>query len=329
MRLSLRFFILVLVFASFVVKANEMRPCFLQVKALDEQNYDVIWKVPVNKKGQKLALNVRFDSHVKSTSKSQGIIVGDSYIQNWQINANKGLANSVVEINGLSSSSTEILLRVVGQDGAVTTAKINPSNPKYTFLARVGKWATVKTYLQLGIEHILNGFDHLLFVACLVLIARTFRRLLWTITGFTVAHSITLILAAIDVVRLPLPPIEASIALSIVFLALEIVKGNRSGLTYKYPIAISSGFGLLHGFGFASALNEIGLPQTELTTALLSFNIGVEVGQILFVSSIFLLIGLSKLLFKSLNIQQLETFIAYTIGSIAMYWSIDRIISFF
>lgn len=144
-------------------------------------------------------------------------------------------------------------------------------------------------YTVLGLQHILAGFDHLLFLLCLLLVAGSWKRVLVTITGFSVAHSLTLVLSALEWVRLPLPPVEAVIALSIIFLATEIIKDNRETLTWRYPVAVSSSFGLLHGFGFAAALADIGLPQTELITGLLFFNVGVEVGQVFFASAVLIL----------------------------------------
>ena len=176
-----------------------------------------------------------------------------------------------------------------------------------------------------------------MFVACLLFIARTPRRLLVTITGLTVAHSITLALSALDVVRISTPPVEAAIALSVVFMAWEIVKGDESSLAYRYPVAVSSSFGLLHGFGFAAVLRDIGLPQVELPTALLFFNIGVEIGQILFVFALLAGFFILRPLFvrvlrssadEAVHWTALTIPASYVIGSIASYWMIDRISGF-
>jgi hydrogenase/urease accessory protein HupE len=176
-----------------------------------------------------------------------------------------------------------------------------------------------------------------LFVACLLLIARTARKVLITITGFTVAHSITLALSALDLVRIPTPPVEAAIALSVVFLAWEIVKNDEEQLTFRYPVAVSTSFGLLHGFGFAAVLRDIGLPQTELPTALLFFNIGVEIGQILFLLALLVAFYITRPLLKRLlslshdhevHWETLTTPAAYIIGAFASYWLIDRVSSF-
>ncbi len=182
-------------------------------------------------------------------------------------------------------------------------------------------------YTWLGIEHIWIGFDHLLFVLCLIWIAGTWRRILITITGFTLAHSITLALAAMEIVRLPVPPIEAVIALSVMFLAVEITRGRRNNLTWNYPVAVSSSFGLLHGLGFAAVLSEIGLPRTELLTGLVCFNIGVEVGQVLFALGVVLVLQMVNQWARFAVVGQ--TAVGYFIGVIATYWFIERTSGFF
>ncbi len=193
--------------------------------------------------------------------------------------------------------------------------------------------SVARDYLRLGIHHIWVGTDHLLFLVCLIVIAGSFGRILATITGFTVAHSLTLALSALDVVRLPVPPIEAVIALSVVFLASEVIKGRRANLTWRYPITVSSIFGLLHGLGFAAVLNEIGLPHTELVTGLLFFNLGVEVGQVLFAILVVMGILLLRRVARSLgNVDKLERRLhpamGYGAGCLAAFWVIERVADF-
>jgi hydrogenase/urease accessory protein HupE len=194
-----------------------------------------------------------------------------------------------------------------------------------------------RQYLRLGIRHILTGYDHLLFLVCLLLIAGTGRRIFWTITGFTLAHSLTLVLSTLGWVRVPVAPVEASIALSIVFVAWEILRGDRNSLAFRHPIAISSAFGLLHGFGFASVLSETGLPQTEIPAALLFFNLGVEIGQLLFVVGLILAyqlvrgaasaVGLSKPALTQ-RLSRMQKPLIYAVGALASFWMIQRIASF-
>jgi hydrogenase/urease accessory protein HupE len=186
-------------------------------------------------------------------------------------------------------------------------------------------------YTRLGIEHIWLGLDHLLFVACLLFIARTPRRLLITITGFTAAHSLTLILSILSWVRLPVPPVEAAIALSILFLVCEIARPLANSWTWRHPVLVSSLFGLLHGFGFASVLRDIVLPQTQLPAALLTFNLGVEIGQLLFVAACLLLYaGAKRLLPHWQRLPRLPHYLAcYPVGTLASFWLFDRLSGFF
>ena len=190
-------------------------------------------------------------------------------------------------------------------------------------------------YSVLGMEHIWAGIDHLLFVICLLIITGFSRKLFITITGFTIAHSITLILSALKVIQLPIPPIEATIALSIVFLCYEIIHhhDDKNSLTYRYPILVASSFGLLHGLGFAAVLGEIGLPRKHSFEALLFFNIGVEIGQILFILALLLIAIIGSIignifLIKNQKKQWLAIALKisiYFVGIIASYWMFDRI----
>lgn len=229
-----------------------------------------------------------------------------------------------------------VLLTVRWADGAETTQIVSRSGSDITinlaeFAAGSGSWqAAAKRYTALGIEHILLGIDHLFFVLCLLLIVNSGWMLLKTITAFTVAHSITLGLATFGVVDIPVRPVEAAIALSIVFLAVEIVHADagRTSLTYRWPWLVSLGIGLLHGLGFASALGEIGLPQTEIPIALLFFNVGVEAGQLLFVAVSFSLIWAIARYFPAMP-RWARLAPVYAIGTIATYWFAERFMSIF
>lgn len=229
--------------------------------------------------------------------------------------------------------STSTLIKYRALNGEQHTRLLSPSENNWTIPLAETPSRIAKDYTVLGMQHIWAGTDHLLFVLCLLWIAGSSRRVLITITGFTIAHSITLAVSALEWVRLPVPPVEAIIALSIVFLATEIVKDQRDTLTWRYPIAVSSSFGLLHGFGFAAALAEIGLPQTELLTGLIFFNIGVEIGQVVFAIGALALIEMLKRLVLALrvqsNLQSQARFIsAYGIGTVASYWLVERCVGF-
>jgi hydrogenase/urease accessory protein HupE len=185
------------------------------------------------------------------------------------------------------------------------------------------------TYLGLGVEHILLGIDHLLFVLALLFLVQGWRRVIITITAFTVAHSITLAAATLGLVHVPQAPVEASIALSIVFVATEIVRSRmgRVSVAERWPWVIAFVFGLLHGFGFAGALREVGMPEDAIPLALLCFNIGVEVGQLLFIAAV---MGIVTLLRRSaITIPAWAWRVpVYTIGTLAMYWTIERVAGF-
>jgi hydrogenase/urease accessory protein HupE len=217
-------------------------------------------------------------------------------------------------------------------DGETETLILAPGEKSVAVKAGQSRWAIASGYARLGVKHIWEGYDHLLFVVCLVLVAGFTRKLLLAVTGFTLAHSVTLALSALDVARLPIPPIEASIALSILFLATEIARHDaaRPSLAFRYPILVSTGFGLLHGFGFASVLNEIGLPDNGKTIALLFFNVGVEIGQVVFVLAVFVLgILLTKLLGNVAEnrnyMPKLRLAGVYAIGILSAFWFLQRI----
>ena len=331
-----RFFpsIILLVFSITFAHADEYRPAYLEFKQTSDNEFNMLWKVPAKGQDRRLSLYVELPSDITQTSETVSAFFGGAYIERSTINRQGGLAGSRISIKGLERVPTAVLVRIQRLDGSSETARLNARALSFTVKGAPELWGVVNTYLVFGVEHILKGFDHLLFVACLIFIAGTWRRILITITGFTLAHSITLTLAGLELVRLPIPPIEATIALSIVFLAREIALDRRDTLTWRHPIAVSASFGLLHGFGFASALAEIGLPQTEITAALLAFNVGVEIGQVVFVVSvifIFQLItqGLKSLEADSANwVQKIEKPMAYTVGSITMLWTLERVSGF-
>ena len=318
-------------FGSLSAYGHEVRPSYLELIQESDFVYRVLWKVPAKGNDLRLSLQVKFDDGVESISEPNEGFQGGAYIKRWKIQHDKALINTTIEIKGLQSTFTEVLVRIEQLNGSVQVARLMPGDPFVQVTASPSRFDVAYTYTGLGIKHILKGFDHLLFLVCLLLIARTPKRILITVTGFTLVHSVTLALSALNIVTLQVAPVEAIIALSIVFLATEIAKGERASLTWKYPIAVSGSFGLLHGFGFAAVLNEIGLPETEIVTGLLFFNIGVEVGQILFVMGMILLIKAVKPLLinkQILSFRVLEKTAAYGVGALASYWLIDRSLLF-
>lgn len=316
------------------VRAHESRPAYLEFQQTSDSAYDVLWKVPARGREMRLGLYVRLPLDCKIVKPARSVFLGGAFVERSTISRDGGLTGAEIYIEGLSTTLTDVLVRIGRLDGSTQVVRLTPSAPSFVVDAAPSFIGVAKTYLVLGVQHIWNGIDHLLFVVCLIMIAGTWRRILTTITGFTIAHSITLALAALNLVRVPIPPVEATIALSILFLATEIARKRRDTLTWRYPISVSASFGLLHGFGFASALGEIGLPQTEIPSALLFFNVGVEVGQVIFVGAILGLIwGVSSLLRSVLPKQRdwlslIQKPLAYTVGSLAMYWTAARIMSF-
>ena len=240
------------------------------------------------------------------------------------------LEGQIIRFPGLESTITDVFVRLTRLDGSVMTTIARPTKP-WAELRGERPWhVTAREYVFLGFHHILLGVDHLLFVLGLLLIVKSRKMLIKTITSFTVAHSITLGIATLGYAQAPLPPLNASIALSILFLGPEVVRSRRGGssLTIRYPWLVAFGFGLLHGFGFASGLSTTGMPKAELPWALLWFNIGVELGQLLFV---FLALGLVWS-FRTLQIRWPRWSLelpGYTVGSLGAYWTIQRTVMLF
>ncbi len=303
---------------------HEVRPSYLELVQQSEDTYSAMWKVPAKGNNLRLGLYVKFADDVENVTEPIEYFSGSSYIKRWRIRHDNALVNTRIYIEGLQSTFTEVLVRIERLDGSVQVSRLMPDNPSVMLEASPTAGQVAKTYTELGIKHILVGVDHLLFLVCLLLIAGSAKRILITITGFTLAHSVTLVLSALNIVNLSIAPVEAIIALSIVFLATELAKGKRDTLTWKYPASVSASFGLLHGFGFAAVLNEIGLPQTELAMGLLFFNVGVEIGQLMFIFAVILAI---KMLVRiKLDIQQvlLQKPAAYCVGTLASFWLVGR-----
>jgi hydrogenase/urease accessory protein HupE len=328
--------LLLLLFAP-LAQAHDARPNYVQITETETNTFSVSWKVPSSMPGGALPYpTLPYGCAAEHQPAWQQ--AGAEYIGQQAFRCNAPLSGRVVGIEYPAiNPSLSTLYKIKLANGEEHLRILKPGESEWTVPDAENRFAIATEYTWLGIEHIWIGIDHLLFVACLLFIARTSRRLLITITGFTVAHSITLALSALDVVRIPTPPVEAAIALSVVFMAWEIAKGDERSLTHRYPVAVSSSFGLLHGFGFAAVLRDIGLPQTELPTALLFFNVGVEIGQILFIGA--LLVGffvlrpaflrmLRSAVDNSVHWRSLTTPASYVIGSIASYWMIDRVMIF-
>jgi len=309
--------------------ADEIRPGYLQIKENANNLYSVLWKVPV-RGNKKIKLYPLFHDSCIDKTQATTQLVNASYIQRWMIACDNGLKNKTVSIVGLPIANTDVLLHLELIGGISHTAQLTPSNPDYVIPSEASFIEIIKTYTWLGIEHILLGFDHLLFVFALLLIVKSTRRLLITITAFTIAHSITLAGATLGLMSVPQQPVEAVIALSILFLSVEIVraKQGKKGYAARMPWLVAFVFGLLHGFGFAGALDEIGLPQQAIPTALTFFNIGVELGQLIFVVGVVFITWLLHQLKQQKLINKAETVVVYIIGGLSSFWLIERISMF-
>ncbi len=327
-----RLLIVVLVLCSFIVtkaRAHEVRPAYLELKQTSHDTFDVGWKVPARGQNMRLGLYVRLPAECENITEPRGMFTGGAYIERWSIRHPGSLVGSTINIDGLKTTLTDVLVRIERLDGTTQVARITPTNPSLLIEASPSMWQVSGTYLVLGVEHILGGIDHLLFVLALLILVKGWKRVVGTITAFTVAHSITLAVATLGFVHIPGPPVEAVIALSIVFLATEIIRGQRgqSGLSAKWPWIVAFTFGLLHGLGFASALSEVGLPQQAIPLSLLFFNLGVELGQLLFITVVVVLVSVAKRI--PINVpRRAELVPPYAIGALAMLWVIQRVTVF-
>ncbi len=312
-------------------QAHEVRPAYLEIQERAPGHYSLLWRTPVLS-GMPLPIALKLPEGVREIGEAIVATRPGSRVERRVIEtAAGGLAGQRIEFPGLEASITDVLVRVELLDGTRTVTLVRASQPWLEIAAPQGRLAIAGAFVKQGIEHILGGYDHLLFVLALMLIVRGTGRLLWTITAFTVAHSITLALATLGVVRVPGPPVEATIALSILLLAVEIVHVRRGqpSLTAKWPWVVAFSFGLLHGFGFAGALSAIGLPEGEVPLALFAFNLGVEIGQLMFIAAVLALLALARRVPLPRAVVQHALPVAnYLIGTLAAFWFIERVASF-
>ena len=310
------------------VQAHELRPGYLELRQSGAERFDVLWKVPAQGK-LKLGIYARLPKSCTALSPVVSTAGGGAFTDRWTVICAGGLTGRTIAIDGLSGTLTDVLARIERLDGTSQVARLTPDEPSIVVEA-APEWQQIAgTYLGFGVEHILFGIDHLLFVLALLLLVKAWRRLVATVTAFTVAHSLTLAAATLGYVHVPQRPVEAFIALSIVFVAAELVRLGRGevSLSQRWPWVIAFAFGLLHGFGFAGALSEIGLPQQAIPLALLFFNIGVELGQLLFIAGVVAAGAVARRIVAPLPTwaPQLS---AYAIGAVAASWTIERVAGF-
>jgi hypothetical protein len=312
--------------------AHELQPAMLSLTETGPGDYDVDLRLPVETAvGQSPAPIFPPDAEPAGGGRRTRVRVGDLIVERFQVRIPGGLAGRHLGMRFARGAGSEVLVRITNRDGRSLTGRLLPRDG-----GRQADWevptapsarAVVASYLPLGVEHILTGFDHLAFVLGLVLLTPLWRNLWKTVTAFTAAHSFTLALAAVGLVRVPPAPVEATIALSILFVAREAWRAARAGpgSAERQPWTFALGFGLLHGLGFAGALSQVGLPESDVPLALASFNVGVEVGQLAFV-----LVALSvRRALASIPWRARARLLpAYAIGSLAAFWVIERISRF-
>ena len=309
--------------------AHETRPGSLLLTESQPGKFGVVWKRPMLGDNV-LSLRVVWPEGCRDAVARSQQAVADALIERYAVDCGPdGLVGRRLAIEGLAHTLTDVFVRIEFLDGRSQTALLKPSSPSFEVRARQPLTQIAGSYLVLGIEHILGGVDHLLFVLGLILTVRGFGPLLKADTAFTLAHSVTLGLASLGFVHVPQPPVEAIIALSILFLATELVRRQRGqeSLASRRPWIVASIFGLLHGFGFAGALSEVGLPQTDIPAALVLFNVGVEIGQLLFIGAVFAAAWVVTRLVKRPPAIWRPA-VAYAMGTVAAFWMIDRLMSF-
>jgi hydrogenase/urease accessory protein HupE len=324
-RHAAKFALLTCLLTPAIANAHELRPAYLEIRQSAPDTFDVLWKVPA--KGElRLGLYVRLPEECTESRSRTVYPTGDAYIERWQVQCPGGLPGETITVDGLATTLTDVLVRLEWSDGRRQTVRLDAAQTSFVVESAPSWQQLAAAYTSLGVEHILLGIDHLLFVLGLMLIVRSPGTLVKTITAFTVAHSMSLALAVFGVINVPSRPVDAAIALSIVFLGTEILHARRGqqGLAIRYPWIVAFAFGLLHGLGFAGALTTLGLAAADIPVALLFFNVGVEIGQLLFVV-FFVVLAWA---FRTLEVKWpkwSEPLPAYTIGTCATYWFLGRV----
>lgn len=318
---------LVLLFAAAVLSApafaHELRAGYFALKQTDHSGYEVIWKPPVLA-GQRLDVEPQLPADCEVHDRGAQVSSAGDLIESSFLRCTSALNGRPVRFAGLSITLADVLVRLQSLEGGEQALRATPDEPVVTFAGTGSFLSVFRTYAVLGTQHIWEGPDHLLFVLCLVFLIRDTRQLIVTITSFTLAHSMTLAATTLGWVQLSIAPVEAVIALSIIFLASEILsrEAGAERLSERWPWLIAFVFGLLHGFGFASALSQIGLPGDALPAALLAFNLGVEFGQLVFVAIVLCLLAL----LRRVNLYHVTRSVSvYGVGILATIWFVERL----
>lgn len=322
--------VLFLALAGSAAKADYFRPAYLEMTDRGGGVYDVRWKTPAQSETVVMPIKPVFPPGSRMTRPLASTYAAGAMVMSGQVVVPGGIEGREIRLDGLAETGNQALVRFIGLDGGEELYRVAATDPEVTIPREPGSIDVTSRYALLGIEHIWFGFDHLLFVGALFMLVGNLRTLFWTITAFTVAHSITLALVTMGVISVPVPPVEAFIALSIVFVAVEVVRlgQGRESLASRKPWLVAFAFGLLHGLGFASALAEIGLPQNNVPLALLFFNVGVEIGQVAFVAALFGVSLAARRLARPAQLSRTRLLSCYAVGGLASYWLFDRISGF-
>lgn len=305
--------------------AHAFRPGMLTMIERNPERYTVSWQHP---SGGAAARPVRPTLPEACRAQSEPVPYGED-LERWDVDCRpSGLRGAVIGAAGLAGTGADVAVQIVWRRGEPFSAMLRSGEAAVTVPETApdpGAWVVTAfgTYARLGVEHIWIGLDHLAFVSGLFLLAATPSVLLWTVTAFTLAHSLSLALSIFDVVRLPAAPVEAVIALSVLLLAGELARGDTGTLTRRFPWLMAGGFGLVHGLGFAGALREVGIPEGRVAVALAGFNVGVEVGQLAFVACLAVLAVVVRPIVR--RWPGVVTLPAYVVGTAAAVWTIGRV----
>ncbi len=313
---------LLLVLPTLQAEAHRFAPSLLRLFEVGDNEYQVIWKTPAQRVSE-IPLQPHFPAGCRGASDEPGSLEGTGVVSSWRLACDGSLIGESVSVSGLAENSASVLLSLETRDGLFYQSLLSADQPAFTVPAEPTAWEVMREYTWLGAEHIWGGIDHLLFVFGLLLLVGWGKRLVWTVTAFTAGHSVTLSLVTLGFFEYPVALVEFMIALSIFLLALDLARRDGRGWFRRHPWWLAGGFGLLHGMGFAGALAEVGLPQSELPLALLFFNIGIELGQLAFIAVVAALgYLLGRLPVSGLPVWR--TVPTYVLGSLSAMWCIER-----
>jgi hydrogenase/urease accessory protein HupE len=318
------------------VAAHVLEPGFLEIVPLGGAEWRVTWRKP-QVQGRPMLIDAVLPETCSPRRGPDPVFDGRAFVSGWLADCGSGIAGGEIRIEGLEQTRTDVLVRyAVTETESAQAMRLTAATPSFTVPQAPDALGVFTSYFSLGVSHILKGIDHLLFVLMLLFLIRDWRKLLAAVTSFTVAHSLSLAAASLGWIVVPAPPVEAIVALSIMFLAAELLRApeGEERLSERYPWAVAFAFGLLHGLGFARALLEVGLPEGDVPLALLSFNLGVEAGQLLFIAAVLALgaafVRLYPMLVKEVTAPRSfgQRAISYGVGTLAAFWVVERIAGF-